>query len=57
MCAGYEDPSTMIDQYMNNPQFISQIEPIIIEEQAIALISENAKEKLKKISFTKYMDK
>jgi trigger factor len=57
MCAGYEDPSTMIDQYMNNTQFISQIEPIVIEEQAIALIAEKAKEKIKKISFTKYMDK
>ena len=57
MCAGYEDPSVMTDQYMNNPQFISQIEPIVIEEQAIALIAEKAKEKIKKISFTKYMDK
>lgn len=57
MCAGYEDPSTMIDQYMNNPQFISQIEPIVIEEQAIALIAGKAKEKIKKINFTKYMDK
>ena len=57
MRAGYEDPSMMTDQYMNNPQFISQIEPIVIEEQAIALIAEKAKEKIKKISFTKYMDK
>jgi trigger factor len=57
MCAGYEDPSIMIDQYMNNPQFISQIEPIVLEEQAITLIAEKAKEKIKKISFTKYMDK
>ena len=56
MCAGYEDPSAMIDQYMNNPQFTSQIEPIVIEEQAITLIAERAKEKIKKISFTKYMD-
>ena len=57
MCAGYEDPKAMIEQYMNNPEFTSQIEPIIIEEQAIALIAEKAKEKIKKISFTKYMDK
>jgi hypothetical protein len=42
---------------MNNPQFISQIEPIVIEEQAIALIAGKAKEKIKKINFTKYMDK
>ena len=57
MCAGYEDPSAMIEQYMNNPQFTSQIEPIVIEEQAIELIAENAKEKINKISFTEYMDK
>ena len=57
MCAGYENPSAMIEQYMGNPQFISQIEPIVIEEQAISLIAEKAKEKIKKISFTKYMDK
>ena len=37
MCAGYENPSAMIEQYMGNPQFISQIEPIVIEEQAIML--------------------
>lgn len=57
MCAGYEDQKAMIEQYMSNPQFTSQIEPIVIEEQAIALIAENAKEKIIKISFTKYMDK
>ena len=57
MCTGYENPSAMIEQYMGNPQFISQIEPIVIEEQAISLIAEKAKEKIKKISFTKYMDK
>ena len=56
MCAGYENPSEIINQYMNNPQFVSQVEPIVLEEQAIELLTNDAKEKKKKVSFSRYMN-
>ncbi len=56
MCAGYENPSEIINQYMGNPEFVSQIEPIVLEEQAIELLTNDAKEIKKKISFSEYMN-
>jgi trigger factor len=56
MCAGYDNPSEIINQYMSNPQFVTQVEPIVLEEQAIELLAQDAKEKKKKVSFSKYMN-
>ena len=56
MCAGYQEPDAMIEQYMGNQQAMSQIQSIVLEEQAIDLISSMGKEKLNKISFNAYMN-
>jgi len=56
MCAGYEDPSKMIEQYLSNKQFLTQIQTIVLEEQAIDLLAEKGKEKINKVSFNDYMN-
>ena len=56
ICAGYQEPDAMIEQYMGNQQAMSQIQSIVLEEQAIDLISSMGKEQVKKISFNEYMN-
>jgi trigger factor len=55
LCAGYENADDMVSTYLGNPQIMSQIEPMVIEEQAVEWLVENGKEKKKKISFKEYM--
>ena len=56
MCAGYENPSEMIEQYLSNKQFLTQIQTIVLEEQAIDLLTKKGKVKMKKVSFNDYMN-
>jgi trigger factor len=56
MCAGYENADDMVNMYMSNPQVMQQIEPMVVEQQAINWIIENGKTKDKKISFKEFMD-
>jgi len=56
LCAGYENAEDMINMYMSNPQVMQQIEPMVVEQQAINWIIDNGKSKDKKISFKEYMD-
>ncbi len=56
MCAGYENAEDMVATYMSNPQFISQIEPMVLEEQALDSLIENGSEKVKKVGFKDYMN-
>ena len=55
LCAGYENPDEIVASYLSNPQIMSQIEPMVLEEQAITWIVENGKEKEKKIGFKEFM--
>lgn len=55
LCAGYENAEEMVATYLGNQQIMSQIEPMILEEQAIEWLVGNGKEKKKKISFKEYM--
>lgn len=55
LCAGYENAEEMVATYLGNPQIMSQIEPMVMEEQAVEWIIKNGKEKQKKISFKEYM--
>ena len=55
MCAGYENADEMAQTYLSNPQIMSQIEPMVLEDQAIDWIVKNGKEKSKKIGFKEYM--
>ena len=56
MCAGYENAGDMIDMYMNNPQIMQQVEPMVVEQKAIDWLLENGKVKAKKVSFEDYMN-
>jgi len=55
ICAGYENAEEMVANYLSNPQVMSKIEPMVMEEQAVEWIIENGIEKKKKISFKEYM--
>ena len=55
MCAGYEDADEMIQTYLSNPQIMAQIEPMVLEDQAVDWVVENAKTSPKKYAFKEYM--
>ena len=56
MCAGYENSEDMVNMYMSNPQIVQQIEPMVLEQQAIDWLAENGKVTDNKVSFTDYMN-
>lgn len=56
LCAGYENSDEMVNTYLSNPQVMEQIEPMVIEQQAVDWILENGKVKAKKISFGEFMN-
>ena len=56
MCAGYENAEDMVNMYMSTPQVMQQIEPMVVEQQAIDWIVANGKTKSKKISFKEFMN-
>jgi trigger factor len=55
LCAGYENADEMAQTYLNNPQIMQQIEPMVIEEQAVDWLVKNGVEKSKKVDFSEYM--
>jgi trigger factor len=55
LCAGYENPEEMAQTYLGNPQIMSQIEPMVLEDQAVDWIVKNGKEKTKSVDFKDYM--
>ncbi len=57
MCAGYENADDMINMYMSNPQIVQQVEPMVLEQQAIDWLLENGKVSDKKVTFSKFMEK
>jgi len=56
MCASYESSTEMVEAYMSNPQVVQQVEPMILEQQAIDWLAENGKSTTKKVAFREYMD-
>ena len=42
--------------YMKNQQIVQQIQPLVLEQQAIDWLLENGKTTSKKVSFKQYMD-
>ncbi len=56
MCASYENADDMVAMYMGNEQVMSQIEPMVLEDQAVEWIIEHGVEKTKKIGFHEYMN-
>lgn len=55
LCAGYENAEDMVKTYLSNPQIMQQIEPMVLEEQAVEWIIKNGVEKSKKVDFSEYM--
>ncbi len=55
ICAGYENADEMATTYMNDPKAMQQLEPMVIEEQAVEWLAKNGVEKTNKISFRDYM--
>jgi len=56
MCAGYENAEEMVNIYMSNPQMVQQIEPMVLEDQAIDWVMEQGKVSSRKVSFQEYMN-
>jgi trigger factor len=56
LCAGYENAEDMVNMYLSNPQVMQQIQPMVVEQQAINWIIENGKTKDKKVSFKEFMN-
>ena len=42
MAAVYEDPSSVVDYYMNNPQQLNQVKALLLEESAIKVVTDAA---------------
>ncbi len=56
ICASYENTDEMVANYMSNPQLMQQIEPLVLEEQAVELLVKSGVEKEKKVGFSDYMN-
>ena len=56
MCASYENADDMVATYMANEQIMAQIEPMVLEEQAVEWLTENGVVKTRKIDFKEYMN-
>jgi len=56
MCAGYEDADAMVANYMSNPQIVQQVEPSVLEEQALERLLEQGQVETKKVGFKEYMN-
>ena len=56
MCAGYENAEEMVNVYMGNPQIVQQVQPMVLEQQALDWLMENGKTTSKKIAFSEYMN-
>ena len=53
---GYENVDEMVEMYMNDPKFLQQVEPVVLEQAAIDWLIEKGTAKSKQVSFTQYMN-
>ena len=56
LCAGYENAEEMVNIYMSNPQIVSQVEPLVLEQMAVDWLMNNGKVKEKTVKFSDYMN-
>ncbi|MEO1595442.1 MAG: trigger factor [Pseudomonadota bacterium] len=54
--AGYDDSDGMVANYLSDPKFLQQIEPMVLEDQAIEALRAKGTDQLEKIAFKDYMD-
>jgi trigger factor len=55
LCSGYEHAEEMVASYLGNPQVMAQIEPIVLEEQAVDWLVQQGTLKTRKVGFKEYM--
>jgi trigger factor len=55
LCSSYERADEMVTGYLSNPQVMAQIEPLVLEEQAVDWLVEQGSVTTKKVGFGKYM--
>jgi trigger factor len=56
MCASYENAEDMVAMYMGNQQVMAQIEPMVLEDQAVDWLIEHGISKTRKVGFQEYMN-
>ncbi|MEM9171233.1 MAG: trigger factor [Pseudomonadota bacterium] len=54
--SGYEDPEALLENYRGDRQFLQQIEPMVLEDQALDALRERGSETTRKSGFREYMD-
>jgi trigger factor len=55
ICSNYQNTDEMVATYMANPQVIAQIEPMVLEEQAVDWLAEHGVVKTEKVGFKEFM--
>lgn len=55
LCSSYENSEEMVNAYLGNPQLMAQIEPMVLEDQAVDWLIGNGTEKSKTVPFKEYM--
>ena len=56
ICSSYENAEDMVSSYLGNPQVMAQIEPLVLEEQAVERLIENGVETIREVKFGEYMN-
>ena len=56
MCASYENADDMVTMYMSNEKVMAQIEPLVLEDQAVEWLIEHGVAKTRKVGFKEYMN-
>jgi trigger factor len=56
ICSGYEQADEMVASYLGNAQVMSQIESVVLEEQAVDWLVEQGKARTRKVGFKEYMN-
>ena len=56
MCGSYENAEDMVAMYLGNEQVMAQIEPMVLEDQAVDWLIQNGVAKTKNVGFKEYMN-
>ncbi len=56
LVAPYENPDDIRNMYLQNPQFLGQVENVVLEEQVVEFLQSQAKVSTKKMSFKELME-
>jgi len=56
MASSYEEPKEFVDYYMNNQQALAQVQSIILEEQVVDFLIENADVKVEKVAASELLN-